>query len=279
MRLKFAILSDIHGNLSALHAVTDHIMRWQPDVVLINGDVVNRGPLSADCWRFVRERVAQDGWLQTKGNHEDYVLGWEDGTRTLAPLEREMFQSSKWTYDRMRTLVPQMATLPHDYCYEAADGSMLIATHATLESNRIGIVPWHTDERIIELIDTQRPIFVTSHTHHFFTRRVNGMLLVNTGSVGCPFDGDTRTGYAQVVLEDGRFSAELIRLTYDRDATSRAFDETGFEDGCGPVGRLMRREWQDGLAYIPRWFRECSEPVKVGKQPFPESVDQFLASI
>lgn len=41
--MKIAILSDIHGNLPALQTVADDIARWQPDQVIVNGDIVNRG--------------------------------------------------------------------------------------------------------------------------------------------------------------------------------------------------------------------------------------------
>ena len=71
---KLAVLSDIHGNFAALQAVADHIDRWQPDAVVVAGDIVNRGPRSRDCLRFVLARAAEAGWQIIRGNHEEYVL-------------------------------------------------------------------------------------------------------------------------------------------------------------------------------------------------------------
>ena len=39
--MKLAVLSDIHGNWPALEAVAADIDAWQPDLVVVNGDVVN----------------------------------------------------------------------------------------------------------------------------------------------------------------------------------------------------------------------------------------------
>ena len=36
--MKVAVLSDIHGNLPALQAVVEHIGRWSPDIVVVDGE-------------------------------------------------------------------------------------------------------------------------------------------------------------------------------------------------------------------------------------------------
>ena len=41
---RIALLSDIHGNLTALEAVTREIRRLKPDAVLVAGDLVLNGP-------------------------------------------------------------------------------------------------------------------------------------------------------------------------------------------------------------------------------------------
>ncbi|MEO7456757.1 MAG: metallophosphoesterase family protein, partial [Gemmatimonadaceae bacterium] len=53
------------------------------------------------------------------------------------------------------------------------------------------------------------------HTHKPWQRTVDGVLFVNTGSVGRPKDGDPRAGY--VILDAGaaRIAAEVIRVGYN----------------------------------------------------------------
>jgi 3',5'-cyclic AMP phosphodiesterase CpdA len=68
--MKFAILSDIHGNLPALQAVAAHIEAWQPDHTIVNGDIVNLGPDSVECWQFIETKQRSANWQITQGNHE-----------------------------------------------------------------------------------------------------------------------------------------------------------------------------------------------------------------
>jgi diadenosine tetraphosphatase ApaH/serine/threonine PP2A family protein phosphatase len=64
------------------------------------------------------------------------------------------------------------------------------------------------------------------HTHLPFRRPavVDGIELVNPGSVGMPFDGDTRAAYA-VVHRDG--TVEHRRVEYDVSATIARLREIG----------------------------------------------------
>ena len=46
---KIAIISDIHGNLSALEAVISTLNKKKPDEWLCLGDIVGYGPNPAEC--------------------------------------------------------------------------------------------------------------------------------------------------------------------------------------------------------------------------------------
>src|SRR5215207_9312557 len=105
---KLAVLSDIHGNFAALQAVADHIDRWQPDAVVIAGDIVNRGPRSHDCLRFVLARAADSGWKIIRGNHEEYVLGIVRDPGARPGVEGAVRENVGWT---ARQLGDQLATI------------------------------------------------------------------------------------------------------------------------------------------------------------------------
>jgi len=61
---------------------------------------------------------------------------------------------------------------------------------------------------------------------------VDATLVVNAGSVGLPFDGDTRASYAQLTWQSG-WQAAVARVEYDRDQTKRDYLETGFMRDSG----------------------------------------------
>ena len=67
---RIVILADIHGNLPAFEAVQQDIATLAPDLVIINGDMINRGPQSLECLRASRAT----GWDVVYGNHAEYAV-------------------------------------------------------------------------------------------------------------------------------------------------------------------------------------------------------------
>ena len=97
--MKVAILSDIHGNLPALEAVTTDIETWGAGEVIVNGDIVNRGPKPLECWSFVQGKRRDAGWRITRGNHEDYVIKHAHAVPDAehVGIRAEINKSSLWT--------------------------------------------------------------------------------------------------------------------------------------------------------------------------------------
>jgi diadenosine tetraphosphatase ApaH/serine/threonine PP2A family protein phosphatase len=62
-------------------------------------------------------------------------------------------------------------------------------------------------------------VIAFGHTHKPWTRAVDGIHFVNTGSVGRPKDGDWRAGYVRLEIGHGAPSVEHVRVAYDIDAT------------------------------------------------------------
>ena len=56
--MRIAVLSDVHGNLRALEAVTDDLRRQAPDLVVHGGELVLNGPRPAE----VVDRIRELGW-------------------------------------------------------------------------------------------------------------------------------------------------------------------------------------------------------------------------
>ena len=278
--MKIAILSDIHGNLPALEEVMAHILAWQPDQVIVNGDVVNRGPQSRRCWEIIAHQIALHGWLMTRGNHEDFVAAWLDSERVLTETEAQLFASAKWSFEQFEPYMLEIMTeLPDAESIFAPDDSELRATHASMLGNQKGIQPWTTDEEIRTKILPPPSVFLTSHTHRFFQRQVDDTLVVNCGSVGVPLDGDVRTGYAQLTWQDGEWSAELIRLEYNRVMAQRHWEQSGFLEAGGQGAIMMHREWFEAQSHFPSWRKTYRDAVHNGEIGADESIEEYLASL
>src|SRR3954447_4441079 len=89
--MRYGLISDIHGNLSALRAVLAVLTREEVDGFLCAGDVVGYGPQPNECV----EVIAQLDGAGVAGNHDLIALGrlGEDGLSRLAR------RSLAWTRD------------------------------------------------------------------------------------------------------------------------------------------------------------------------------------
>ena len=148
-RMKVAILSDVHSNLPALLAVAEDIGRWEPDRVVVAGDLVNRGPRPVECLELVQR---QPGWELVLGNHEEYVL---EQARPDAPRSGPRFelqQPSFWTLEQLDGRAAGFAELPPVWELDGPDGRPVRVYHASPLGMRVGIRPETSDDEVRALI-------------------------------------------------------------------------------------------------------------------------------
>jgi putative phosphoesterase len=276
--MKIAILSDIHGNLPALLAVAEQIESWQPDRVIVAGDTVNRGPESLACWQFVTEKAATQGWQLLKGNHEEYVISRGQPDNPREGPDFELNRVAYWTYQQLNGQVAALTRLPDGYS-EVVDGRELRIRHASMQHNRDGIYPEAADTVIETQIAPPPAVFVTAHTHRPFARQVNGTLVVNTGSVGTPADGDGRASYAQMVWQHGRWQAQIQRVPYDYEQTQQAYFQSAILDQAGAITWLIYYEWQLACYLFPQWMTRCWPLVVAGEVDVETAVTQYLHQV
>lgn len=199
--MRLAFLSDIHGNLSAFEAVLADIRQIAPDLVFHGGDLADGGSSPVE----IIDRIRHLGWQGVLGNGDDMLCrpqALEDfAAQSSAPpsLWNAVREMAPFTRTR---LGPQrlswMSQLPRTIANPG-----FAAVHATPESC------WHAPPPNASSEDLQRlysplaqPVVAFGHTHLPFIRELSGTptLLINSGSVGLPFDGDPRASY---LLLDG----------------------------------------------------------------------------
>ena len=283
--MKLAVLADVHANLVALQAVTEHIESWRPDFVVLAGDLVNRGPRPAECLSFVQEKRLSEGWLWVRGNHEDYVISQ---SRMDAPHSGPVFEvhrASYWTYQQLGFDVSALEGMPFQQTLQDPAGGQVSIVHASMRGNRDGIYPDTTAEQLEEKLKLESArgenrlpgLICVGHTHRPVVRQLNGTLVVNVGSAGLPFDGDTRPAYAQCVWNRGRWNANIVRLDYDLKHAERDFYETGYAYDAGPLVDLVLIELRYAHSQLYGWSKRYQQRAAQGEISMRESVRQFLA--
>lgn len=276
--MKIAVFADVHSNLDALETVLDHIDRWQPDRVLVAGDIINRGPNPRACTERVLERAKDEDWAVIRGNHERYVLMNGTGKLPDQGPEYGIIRHAKWTFDQLDGLIEPLTALPVQWDMLDDEGNEIRMVHASMLGDRKGIFPDESDESLRVKIAPAPGVLLVGHTHRPLIRTVDGTLVVNVGAVGAPFDRDPRAAYGQLTLENGEWKAEIVRLDYNRARAIASFHASGYLRESGDFARLILAEFREARSLIPGWYRAYEDQVLGGEMTLKASVDQYLES-
>jgi diadenosine tetraphosphatase ApaH/serine/threonine PP2A family protein phosphatase len=212
--VRYAVLSDVHGNIEALEAAFARIA--DDDDVLCLGDMVGYGPNPNECVDWLRARVS----AAVLGNHD--VAAIDDfGLAYFNPAARE---AMRWT---QRVLTPENKAWLDSLGYEFRMPDFLLVHGA----------PVNYFEYILDkpaaaraFAATDAPIIFIGHTHiaEVYTLRPGGEIehahlqqggevqldegsryLINVGSVGQPRDLNPRASF-------GIYDSEARTVTITR---------------------------------------------------------------
>jgi len=240
---RLAIVSDVHGNLPALRAVVEDLVLVNPDRVIVNGDMVNRGPEGS----AVLETIDALGWEMTLGNHDDLLRMWTERDPSLPSswFSDPFWRSTGWCAHEVASAgwLPRIETLPRTVEIREAGADTIIVSHGSPRHYREGYGKHLSDEAISEIVQMHPyDVLIGSHTHIPMQRAWGKHVVLNSGAVGSPFNGDPRAQYLVVTQKDGVWAPEFRRVTYDREASFEAYEATGYLEQAGLSAWLYRLE-------------------------------------
>jgi putative phosphoesterase len=274
--MKVAALADIHGNYQALITVLDHVEDWNPDLVLVLGDTINRGPRSTECLHLIQKMEREKSWQVLRGNHEQYVLEFDEPNAPVTGPRFEMLRIIYWTYQKLSAEdIQAVKGQPFELDIPLPDLGKLKAVHASQGGIRTGIYPNHDKDHLLKIIDTEANLFLVGHTHQPLVREVDKTLVVNAGSIGLPFDGDNRTGYAQLTHNGKNWRAKIIRFEYDLEEARNDFFRTSFIPDGGPLAGLVLTELDLAWPQLSYWFKKYEKSILNGEINIQSAVDEF----
>jgi len=228
--MKIAMLADLHGNMAALDAVDRDIGRRGVDAIYCLGDLVGKGPRSAETldWALARCGVV------LRGNWDDVVL---EGGIPGAGWYRAQLGA-----ERLRAI----SALPYEHRF-ALSGHRIRLLHGRPLIPHVYVdVDEEMHRRMFETDDGYAPdLIVFADIHRPFCRQTIGLgTLLNIGSVGNPLAGQPHASY--LILEgepSGILSHMFVQIPYDREAAVR-----DAEAAAGlPDGDAFIREIRTGL--------------------------------
>jgi putative phosphoesterase len=222
--MRIAFVSDIHGNLAALDAVSADLARQDLDLVIHLGDVAVLGPRPA----AVVDRIRELGWPGVLGNTDEML--WEPSRQE--EQERRAPKLRAWLHTLFATLAPWareqlgaeriawLRTLPREWRHHD-----LLAVHASPGDLWSAPMPDAQDRTLVDTYGGRGASLVAyGHIHRPYVRRLPECTVMNSGSVGLPYDGDWRASY--LLLEDGVPS--IRRVAYDLERALDELSATGY---------------------------------------------------
>lgn len=211
---RVAVLCDVHGNLPALEAVLAEVAELGVAAIVVGGDVAS-GPMPVETLEALRELNA----LFVRGN-ADRVLDLV-GANTGETWVRSRY----WVAERLGDeRLAFLSGLPLDLTLEIGGLGRVRFCHGAPGSDELPITRLTPDERLRRLLaGVGEAVVVCGHTHVQFERAVDGIRVVNAGSVGAPYEVGPAAYWALLGHD-----VELRRTDYDVEAALAAFLGSGY---------------------------------------------------
>jgi predicted phosphodiesterase len=175
--VQVAALYDVHGNLPALEAVLAEV---PADAAIVVGGDVAAGLFPSDTLERLRALGDRVHWL--RGNADRELTPGEEG---LAPEPVLEWVRAQLTEEQIAFL----HGLPPTVTLDIAGAGRVLFVHAT-PRNDVDIFTERTPEERVApcFAGVDADLVVCGHTHTQFDRDIEGLSVVNAGSVGMPYE-------------------------------------------------------------------------------------------
>lgn len=216
--MRVAALSDIHGNLPALEAVLVEVSREAPDLIVICGDVAS-GPLPVETLNLL---MSLPNARFLRGNADRSLVAVYDSS----PKPRLAGPAADWCAAQLSKEHRNfLASFPADVRLDMEGLGRVLFCHGSPRGDEEMMTSATPEGRLREITaGSDADVIVCGHTHIQFDRMVDGLRIVNPGSVGMPY-GEPGAYWAS-------FGPDIdFRCTdYDRESAAARIAESSWPD-------------------------------------------------
>ncbi len=215
-----AVLGDIHSNLPALEQVIKSVKAEKVDKIYCTGDIVGYGPYPAECIELV-----QDYKINVVAGNHDFAVTETLDTSFFTDIAKEVIE---YTKSELSDLEKEFLTnLP---LFKSEDSISIV--HSSFFHPELFEYILEPNDVMECFMNLNEQIGFFGHTH-FFTiymkkdDEINDFveindsvisynkekILINSGTVGQPRDGNPDTGY--ILLNTDERTISIKRIPYD----------------------------------------------------------------
>ena len=277
--MKYAIISDIHGNYPALEAVLKDAEAGGADMYLFIGDYCSGFPYCNEVAETLR---GLKNATIIAGNHEGYLQNLH--AQDQSTWTDKQFGLIYWCY---RNLSPEsldfLMGLPQTAIVENKHGNIHLAhsrgiffkypnkieyMHSNFFRNKMEEEPFTHDEylkRAREAVLSRKEaleeinalpggVYLFGHNHLQFDMEFEGRLFINPGSCGEALDGDKTAAYTWLEYSNNGWVITERRVPYDIEKVVARLHESGYSTFAPHWSSLYERVLHNGFDYIGEFF-------------------------
>ncbi|PID27405.1 MAG: hypothetical protein CR982_05530 [Candidatus Cloacimonadota bacterium] len=218
--MKIAIVSDIHSNLEALLAVLKKIESEKVSKIYCLGDIVGYGPNPNECIDIIRS-VSNNVVM---GNHDSAVLGqtstalFNQYAKKSTEVTRKMLSDDNLQY---------LSTLPLQIKKES-----MLFTHATPKDPSKWNYLTTLGAAKENFLSFSEDICFIGHSHRSEVfRNHDGRLIINSGSVGQPRDGNSKACFS--IFDTETYKFQFLRVEYDLESVYMKIKKSELDNFLG----------------------------------------------
>jgi len=280
--MKYAIMSDIHGNYHAFRAVLEDARAQVVDMYLLLGDYASSFPYGNAVTKEIRKIKPA---VVIGGNGERYFSNLVG--RDPAELTHEQFKPVYWGYNSLsKENLEYLISLPETAVVMDGDIRIHLAhsrglfyrwpkielLHSDHYRVYMEAAPFSHDEYLVRARDAlmacpeavaeieamPRGIYLFGHNHLQFHMEYDGRMFINPGACGEPLDWDTRAPYTILTIDGEKSTVTERRVEYDLEQAVDGLETSGF------------------AAYAPMWSEVLKLDLTTAKDYFAYFVDHVV---
>lgn len=247
--MKVALIGDVHANLPALEAVLAHAHAQGVEAIWNVGDFVGYGAFPDEVVRRLREEEA----VSIAGNYDLKVLQFKEKKDKWRDKKApEQYVAFQYAYENLSKKSRKYLRFLSQEIRMRVKGRRILLTHGSPASSTEHLTSDTPRKRLRELGKSAKAdVIICGHSHQPFAEKVDGVLWINTGSVGRPDDGDPRACYAVLQIGAKRIQVTHHRVEYDVERAVAAVREHNLPEVFAQmilVGRNMEAALTEGNA-------------------------------
>lgn len=295
--MKFAIISDVHGNAPALRLALDDARRQGAEGFLFAGDYCISMPWANEVIDLIRSLPNAHCIRGNDEAHLDVPAG-DDGQYEVARWCARCITAENRTW---LDALPETAALSFDgvnirmaHSSEAFVGKALHARYRTsympelYPRNRVSRETLTHDFRLFgqtgdmaaAIRQLEPGVYIFGHNHIQAWGSFDERVLVNPGSCGLPLDcGESGAAYALLSITDGCVSVEERRIPYDLDAFIDRIRQSEQYAAARVWTEIICSELQTGREKVSQFLWHCEEYARrIGDVRRPFARDTWQAA-